>query len=78
MKPTPTYPGNFRCGDSLREASVAQGRRGSRPLLPGLGAGAQPGGHFQGKSRCSWRARGLQAAPPSTADGGGWRRPGRR
>lgn len=43
VKPTPTYPGNFRCGDRLPQASVAQGRPGSRPLPPGLRAGTQPG-----------------------------------
>jgi hypothetical protein len=43
VKPTPTYPGNFRCGDSLRQASVVQGRPRSRPLPPGLRAGTLPG-----------------------------------
>lgn len=43
VKPTPTYPGNFRCGDSLRQASVVQGRPRSRPLPPGLRARTQPG-----------------------------------
>lgn len=78
VKPTPTYPGNFRCRDSLREAGAALVWPARRPLPPALRLRAQPRGFFPGDPRPVWRARGLQAVPASAADGGGWRRPGRR
>lgn len=78
VKPTPTYPGNFRCRDSLREAGVAPRWPAGRPLPPALRVRAQPPGFFPGDPRPVWRARGLPAAPASAADGGGRRRPGRR
>lgn len=48
VKPTRPYPGNFRGGDSLREARDAQVRPGSRPLSLRLPRGLSPGATRRG------------------------------
>lgn len=74
VKPTPTYPGNFRCPGSPREARVAPGRPGNRPLpatwscAPGLSPGASP----LGTHRPLGAPRGCEPRqPPRPMEAGG-------
>lgn len=72
VKPTPTYPGNFRCRDSPREAGVAQGGLESRPHPSQLRVGAKPGGFSLG-TRGPFGALGgcKQFQPPRLMEAGG-------
>lgn len=69
VKPTPTYPGNFRCWDSPREAGVAQGRPHPSQLL----AGTKPRGLLPGGIRGPFGALGSckQRQPPRLMEAGG-------
>ena len=74
VKPTPTYPGNFRCRGSLLEAGVAQGRPGSRLLPPTWGCvpGLSPGASSLGTRRPLGALRGCKPRqPPRLMEVGG-------